>query len=190
MKIKLFLIPIVFLLNTKFLLPKSDITKVDSCSHSDTIYKEKFEEAFEYIKNDSLFTLHHSQFKSSSIGISNIYIWNKFFWDEIIETKIPNLDSASKSKLFNIFLIVKRNFESKESFYNPPLENARTSGDIIFFFSFIQDDLFTVDVCFLDTVVYANDMTEIIKSTSSRISYLFCLCDNNICNVYRKVFSK
>jgi|GEM_PF-4259030 len=189
MKIKLLTL-IIFLLNAKFLLSQSSIPIIDSYGHIDTIYSEKYEKAFEYIKNDSLFILNYSQCKFNSIGISNIYTWNKFFWDEIIETKIPNLDSASKSKLFNIFLIVKRNFESKEIPYNPPLKDFKTNGDIIFFFSFIQDNLFTVDVCFLDTVVSANDMTEIIKSTLTQISYLFCLCDNKICNVYKKVFSK
>jgi len=189
MKIKL-LILIVFLLNAKFLLPQSIISIIDSYSHIDTIYTEEYKKAFKYIKNDSLFNLYYSQSKSNSIGISNIYTWNKFFWDEIIETKIPNLDSASKSKLLSIFLIVKSNFESKEMFYYPPLKDIKTSGNIIFFFSFIQDNFFTVDVCFLDTVVSANDRKEIIKSTFTEISYLFCLCDNKICNVYRKVFSK
>lgn len=188
MKIILLLL-FVFLLNTKLIFSQSNNSIIDSYSHIDTIYIDEYEKAFEYIKNDSLFNLYYSKYKPNGIGISNIYRWDKFFWNEIIETKIPNLDSASKSILFKIFLIVNRNFESKEMLYYPPLKNFNTTGDIIFFFSTIQDNLFTVEVCFLDTIASANDMTEIIKSTVTTISYLFCLCDNKICNVYRKIFS-
>ncbi|HAY34301.1 MAG TPA: hypothetical protein DCY06_09195, partial [Bacteroidetes bacterium] len=88
-----------------------------------------YEEAFIHIQNDSLFKhyINHYHLEKDNLITSDYYVWDNFLWNEIIDYKFPNINTAIKKSIYNLFTIVKSFYEPREIKDNPPLKDKEYS---------------------------------------------------------------
>jgi len=154
------------------------------CDSNYTDNKE-YRNAVVYIKNDSVFKHYFNKYNFNKIEVSDIYLWNNYFWDEIIDLKFPNKDSNTKNKIAELFEIVKYYFDPRE-IKDFSANKANENCDVIIIFSIVKDNLFTCEVFFLKKEVQINNIDAIYENTFLSVAYLFYLKEGKLESVSRK----